>query len=393
VPAPPEEGNGVGTVASPGAVSPPAVPACLRFIGIAGGIRAGGREHLPVFVVLALYWFARVAWTGGHPSFDLRLSAFFARSYAILTILAAFLIAANYAFAVTRRAPGSYLAFRAETWRGFGREYLTAQRLTSVLLAWAALTLLTPLFLHWKADIGAVVPFVWDERFLRWDRALHFGRHPWEWLQSWLGRPPLTRIIDLLYGPGWILIAKPFVFLAVAWSSNRALASRFLLSYAVLWVLLGTVLAYAFASAGPAYYTRVVPGGEAPYDGLLAYLAAVDASGGLTATGTAASLWADYATQAWPRVGISAMPSMHVAVATLIVLVGFGIHRVVGIPALVYLGVTVVGSVHLAWHYAIDAYASIPLTVGVWWAAGGFLRSWSGSDTPGARSHAEHKAQ
>lgn len=373
-----QEGKAVGPVGGSRVAmgsqrSPGRVPA-----GTTGGIRPALREHAPLFVVIALYWIARVARARGDVSFDPAMTAFLARSYGVLTILAAFLVATSYAFAVTHRAPGSYLAFRTETWRGFGREYLTRQRLASVLLAWAALTLLTPLFLHWKADIGSVVPFMWDERFMRWDRAVHLGRHPWEWLHPWLGRPPVTRVIDLLYGPGWILVAKPFVFLAIAWSSNRALASRFLLSYAVLWVLAGTALAYTFASAGPVYYTRVVPGGEAPYDGLLAYLAAVDTGGGLTATGTAGSLWADYTSQAWPRVGISAMPSMHVAVATLIALVGFGIHRVAGILAVLYLGVTVVGSVHLAWHYAIDGYVSILLTIGVWWAAGRFCRWWCG---------------
>jgi hypothetical protein len=37
-----------------------------------------------------------------------------------------------------------------------------------------------------------------------------------------------------------------------------------------------------------------------------------------------------------------------------------------------------------AWHYAIDAYASIPVTVGVWWAAGPFFRWWSETGIPAA---------
>ncbi|MBL8905409.1 MAG: hypothetical protein JNM20_01915, partial [Rhizobiales bacterium] len=36
------------------------------------------------------------------------------------------------------------------------------------------------------------------------------------------------------------------------------------------------------------------------------------------------------------------------------------------------------GSVHLAWHYAIDAYAGILIALGVWWLMGPVTRWYHG---------------
>jgi hypothetical protein len=68
--------------------------------------------------------------------------------------------------------------------------------------------------------------------------------------------------------------------------------------------------------------------------------------------------------------GISAFPSMHLAIATLnaVFLWRFGgILRWIGIAFLV---VTQLAAVHLAWHYAIDGYASMLATPVVWMLAG-----------------------
>lgn len=64
------------------------------------------------------------------------------------------------------------------------------------------------------------------------------------------------------------------------------------------------------------------------------------------------------------------MPSMHVATAVLFIFGGFGIHRVLGWAMVVYGSIILVGSVHLAWHYAVDGYVSIAITVFFLWLAG-----------------------
>jgi TRAP-type C4-dicarboxylate transport system permease small subunit len=68
--------------------------------------------------------------------------------------------------------------------------------------------------------------------------------------------------------------------------------------------------------------------------------------------------------------GVSAMPSMHVSMAFLFVLLGWRVNRLLGIGALVFCTAIEVASVHLGWHYAIDGYASVALTGLIWWAVG-----------------------
>jgi hypothetical protein len=334
------------------------------------GVGAALREHAPLLALLALYCLARVAWTGGQWPLDRELFVALALVFALITMLGLALVATAHAFRVTHRQPGSYAAFRLETWVGFRREYLSSRRLTSVVLAWLLLSVLMTVFMHWKADLGTRIPFSWDERFMRWDRTLHFGRHPWEWLHPLLAHPHVTHTIDTLYHRVWVLGVKAGSFLLIAWWSNRALVSRFLLTYMLLWIVAGTLVAYGLASAGPVYYADVLGPVVDPYAALLAYLGGVDAVHGLTAVGAAAQLWESLIHDDWPRIGISAMPSMHVALTTLIAVVGFQIHRIWGVLGTLYLIIVLLGSVHLGWHYAIDGYLSILLVWVLWWAAG-----------------------
>jgi hypothetical protein len=331
------------------------------------GIVSATKEQVPLLTLLGLYLLARFAWMGGQWPLDWTLVLLFARAFALMTGLAVALLVLSHPFRVTHHAPGTFAAFRLDTWICFLREYFSTRRITGVLIAWGFLSVFTALFIHWKADIGTSIPFTWDERFMRWDRVVHFGRHPWEWLQPLLGYPGVTAAIDTLYHPVWLFLA---------WSSHRVLVSRFLVSYALLWIILGTVLAYVFASAGPVFYAGVVTSAPNPYGELMAYLMTVDNHYDLTAPGGALVLWNNFVSQDWPRVGISAMPSMHVATAALMTMLGFHIHKIWGVLASVYLVVVLLGSVHLAWHYAIDGYLSCLLVGPVWWLSGQWLRCW-----------------
>ena len=71
--------------------------------------------------------------------------------------------------------------------------------------------------------------------------------------------------------------------------------------------------------------------------------------------------------------GISAMPSLHVATSFLFALVGWRYHRMLGVALSVFALIIMIGSVHLAWHYAIDGYFSIIFTAVIWHIVGYFL--------------------
>jgi membrane-associated phospholipid phosphatase len=68
--------------------------------------------------------------------------------------------------------------------------------------------------------------------------------------------------------------------------------------------------------------------------------------------------------------GVSAMPSMHVAIATLFTLVCWRTKRWLGIVMSLYAVIIMVGSVHLAWHYAVDGYFGAAGMLAIWWCVG-----------------------
>ncbi|MBA3259714.1 MAG: phosphatase PAP2 family protein [Gemmatimonadales bacterium] len=245
--------------------------------------------------------------------------------------------------------------------------------LTPSRVAWVAVAaLLMPLFLNtygsWKGMLPALRPFSFDQAISEVDRALHFGRLPWEHLQPLLGRPAITRTIDVLYILWLPLNASVLVW--QGWSGKHELKARFFLSYVLIYIVLGTGMAIALSSAGPCYYSAVT-GQPSPYAPLLDYLGTLDAGQPLIAVRIQRTLWENYASGfGMPFVGISAMPSVHVAVAVLFALVGWRTATWLGWLLTVYALVVLVGSIHLGWHYAVDGYVSIVGGLAIWAAVG-----------------------
>jgi hypothetical protein len=252
--------------------------------------------------------------------------------------------------------------------------WLTAERLLGALLVYTLVRVSTTTFSTVKGILPIVQPFSWDQTFLHWDRVLHGGLDPWQLLQPLLGYPWVTTILSHFYG-SW-LFAVVGVFFWQAFSlRNPRLRMQFLLTYVLVGGLLGNLLAIIWSSAGPVYYGRIT-GLPDPFEPLMAYLYAVAENHSIWDLGVQEFLWREYVTSS--RVlgaGISAMPSIHVAMATLLALVGWREHRAVGILLTTYAAIILLGSVHLGWHYAVDGYVSIILTVVIWHLVGRFLAS------------------
>jgi hypothetical protein len=254
-------------------------------------------------------------------------------------------------------------------WQGLIRRY-TQRR---VVLGFLVVLIMMPFFYaayrDWKTAIPSLVPFYLDGPLEAADRWLHGGRAPWEWLHGWLGRPDRTHVVDGLY-VFWFE-AKLAVVLWMAFSRRRWLRARFFIAYILVYVVLGHLAALAFSSAGPPYFAEVVAGAADPFRPLLDYLWALHDEYYLYAADIQGTVWAGYLGQYdGPVSGVSAFPSVHVAVATIYVFLGFAVHRVLGVAFLAFLGATLIGSVHLGWHYALDGYASIAAVWALWWVAG-----------------------
>ena len=110
-----------------------------------------------------------------------------------------------------------------------------------------------------------------------------------------------------------------------------------------------------------------------PFQPLMDYLRKADTAFPVWALNVQDMLWDRYQTGGLEvGNGISAMPSMHVSSAFLFAVVGWRTNRAVGIALTIFLFFIIIGSVHLAWHYAIDDYVAI---VGTWiiWRGVNFL--------------------
>lgn len=161
---------------------------------------------------------------------------------------------------------------------------------------------------------------------------------------------------------------------------------QFFLSFLLIWMIGGSVFAMSFSSAGPVYYAAIGLGPD-PYAGLLAYLQEANNSFPIWALDVHKALWDGYTGKLETFVGISAMPSLHNATALLFALVGWRTNRIAGIALTIFAGFILLGSVHLAWHYAIDAYLGFILTGIIWLLSGWFLRWYL--QTPSSVSYAK----
>jgi membrane-associated phospholipid phosphatase len=199
------------------------------------------------------------------------------------------------------------------------------------------------------------------------DRRLH-GGDAWRLLQPLLGHPLVTRLLDGAYAV-WFFVWLS-LWLAVAGGADRALRRRHCVSFVLVWALLGTLVGTTFASGGPVYYGRLV-GGPDPFVPLMDYLHRTSASFPLWSTTLQEALWGLYVQGVEiGQGGLSAMPSLHVAVATLCALTGTRLDRRLGAALWLFVAVVGLATVQLGWHYAIDAYAGALGTLAIWHAVG-----------------------
>ena len=230
-----------------------------------------------------------------------------------------------------------------------------------------------------KMQIPQIVPFYLDGAFAEADRLLFFGRQPWELPHALFGSIEPTLIIDRLYTlwAFWLSVAVGY-FALIAPRSERA---RFFLNFTAIWIILGVFGAYIGSSAGPCFLERLASPYTPEFSGLMERLTLIDstlkAGGG---SGLGALHWQNVLWQAHEThrisfsMGISAMPSIHNAVAFLYVLLTFRVSCVAGVAASLFALTTFLGSIHLGWHYAVDGLVSFAGTYAVWRVVERYLR-------------------
>lgn len=213
------------------------------------------------------------------------------------------------------------------------------------------------LFLPLKYAIPSEVPF-WADRPLAALETRLFGEQPWliaDHLFGWAA-VPLDRLYSL-----WLPVQSVTLFLVILARPSRA-KSRALIAFSFAWFVLGVAAAAIFSSAGPLFYDRLFGGATFAQlrPGLLS-------RGAWVAVAESDRMWASYATARPGFVaGISAVPSMHVAISLWIWLAARSLAPRLQLLALVYLALITVGSVQLGWHYVGDGVVAVGGMLAIW---------------------------
>jgi len=258
-------------------------------------------------------------------------------------------------------------------WYDLKNNYLTTERISIALPILLILPIFFSTFTSFKIILPDINPFSWDPQLARWDQILHGGVPPWKWLQPIFNFPLATCIISFFYHPLWFFVMYIILFWQAFSLSDLRRRMQFFLSFCLIWIVIGTMAAISLSSAGPCFYQKVA-GSPDPYRPLVTYLRQADHVFPILSLNVQEALWSLYKNGGVVvGAGISAMPSMHVASATLFALLGWKINRLLGSILTAFALVILVGSVHLAWHYAIDGYVAILVTMALWTLTGWIL--------------------
>ena len=230
-------------------------------------------------------------------------------------------------------------------------------------------TLTFPFFAMFKELVLPTRGFLWDSSFAHVGRLL-FGSSPWLVAHHAFGSVAGARVLDLAYR-FWL----PFMFglplVSAVFLNDDRLRLRIIATWTVSWIVIGTIGGWYFASAGPCFFNTFITH-DADYASLLHRLADLQQQASRQGHSIESLQYQsrlletyrahDYA----PGGGISAMPSMHVAMASLVAMVAFRIDWRLGIP---FAGgaVTVwLSTVFFGWHYFVDGPVGALMMLGIW---------------------------
>lgn len=248
------------------------------------------------------------------------------------------------------------LVLRMVTRRRFKRSF-PASTVTGTILAGIGGSFFLPL----KFAIPREIPFWLDAPLAAAERSL-FGGDPWLLLNHMLGWALLP--VDRLYAL-WVPV-QLLVLFTVMLEPPSATKSRALIAYSMAWFLLGVVAATLLSSAGPIFYDRVFGGSQFALLG-----ETLGAHGASAALAASDMMWSALASgNSRLVVGISAVPSLHVAISLWILLTARTMAPRLAKWAVIYFIFIWLASVQLGWHYVSDGAVGAIGMLLIWVIAG-----------------------
>lgn len=255
------------------------------------------------------------------------------------------------------------------------RKYATGERFAAACFGFLVLAT-GNIFLVSKSLISTMNPFSrqsWDIDFAAWDRWVHFGVFPHQYIIPAVNRLDLGILLDRAYYI-WLIVMTVLAWFCIFADAQLHRRLRFLWVYFLSWALLGTLAATVFSSVGPVFFATFFKTSGNPYEFIAVNIQALHHQSPLLAE-TARRLllrWHDNDTLIDPN-AISAMPSMHIAMCWLFVLYARSFGRFQMAVALAFCALIFTGAIYFGFHYAIDGYVSITAVSLLWWGMGKYL--------------------
>jgi hypothetical protein len=313
------------------------------------------RADAPLFLAIACYTIAGLLLLATLGAYDRAAYGIYVARWATL-----FLVLMP---AVAVLVDGALVIHRFDRRRGLAfRRTFSTERVAALLAGMALLTAMV-LFQGTFTSIKNVLPlihggFPQDGIQADIDRWLHFGADPWRWLYAVAATDIVRAAVEWNYNAAWFVLVYSALFFVATSPAAKAIRMRYIAMFMLVWVVCGNLLAGLFLSAGPAFH-GLVTGDEARFAEQLAFLAR-SAGQEHSAAAYQDYLWSLYAGGlSGFGSGISAFPSVHVGLAAMNAFFVAERWPRFAWAAWVYVGLIVASSVYLAWHYAIDGYASI----------------------------------
>jgi hypothetical protein len=211
-----------------------------------------------------------------------------------------------------------------------------------------------------KSILPTAVPFWADRPLANFDEAL-FGTAAWRWTLQWIG--PASEVFRRAYGLWLPIHLIALAALVCTKPSDRK--TLLILTYILTWMV-GTIMSYLVSSAGPLFY------GPLGFGDRFQDLIGQPHLNGIPKT--AAYLWNNYTQHAAVTGGgISAFPSLHVAMALWVAAV-VRFHW----SSLIFFTLIFVGSFLLGWHYFLDAPGGVACFLVAYAIAGQYV-AWANS--------------
>lgn len=332
------------------------------------------RYHRPLLAAAAFYCvvvLAEAAYAGAQAANFVTLLRYIVMSFTAIGIFVAGMYAgAGAAFLLT--APKGTALQRLDVTT---RKYLGGEKFASMCLGFVVLAT-GNFFLLSKSLIASVNPLTqtgWDIDFAAWDKWLHFGSYPHQYIIPLVNRLNLGLFLDRAYY-GWLVVTTLVAWYCIFADTRLHRRLRFLWVYFLSWALLGTLAATVFSSAGPVFYAAFLKNAGNPYEFITVNMRGLHQQSALFAD-TARRLllrWHENSTLFDPN-AISAMPSMHIALCWLFVLYAREFGKIQLLAALAFCAIVFTGAVYFGFHYAIDGYVSIIAVSLLWWGMGKYL--------------------